>query len=99
MSFKDKLGKRLSVAELSTLPASFDMVGSIAIFNKFPRLSKSKQVLVVAAVMDMHPAVQTVAVKVGKVAGRLRVPKLRIIGGMKTKETLHKENGVVLKLD
>ncbi|MDO8628787.1 MAG: class I SAM-dependent methyltransferase family protein [Nanoarchaeota archaeon] len=99
MRFKELLFKKLTVSELFGIPSSFDIVGAIAIFNDFPLLSKKKQVMVADAVMQVHPGVETVVVKSGKIHGRLRVPTLKIIGGVKTKETLHKENGLVFGLD
>ena len=40
-----------------------------------------------------------VAKKSKRYTGRLRTPKIQIIAGGKRKETIHKENGVQLKLD
>ena len=75
------------------------MIGSIAIFNEFLHLQKRKEKLVAETLMRLNPAVKTVAKKVGKFSGRLRLQKIKIIAGEKTKETLHVENGVRLLVD
>jgi tRNA (guanine37-N1)-methyltransferase len=92
---KGKLGKK----ELELVPSSFDVVGSILIFSDFPKgLNKKEKMIGEVLVKELKP-IKTVCKKTGKYSGVYRLPKLKILAGEKTKETLHKENGCLLKLD
>src|SRR3989344_720038 len=71
--------------------ASFDQVGNIVVFNE--KISKEK------AKSFLSNIIKTVAYKSRKYSGKLRTPKITILAGEKTKEALHKENGVSLKLN
>jgi tRNA (guanine37-N1)-methyltransferase len=73
-------------------PKSFDQVGTIAIFNEFPRKNRDK-----IAKSMLNQRIRTVALKTKSHSGKLRLPKIKILAGDKTKETIHKENGVLLK--
>lgn len=99
MKLREKLKGILKKEEESVVPRAFDVVGSIAIFNEFPKELKKKEKIIAETLMHLHPNIKTVAKKTGKYAGRYRVPKIAIIAGEKTKETIHKENGVLLKLN
>jgi|TARA_Y100000310_G_scaffold167610_2_gene167531 tRNA (guanine37-N1)-methyltransferase len=96
--FKDTL-KKLTKKELALVPRAFDTVGSIAIFNEFPPELKKKEKYIAQTLMQLQPNIKTVAKKVKQYSGRLRTPKLVLIAGSKSKETLHVENGVRLKLN
>lgn len=99
MKLHEALRKKLTKKELSLVPRSFDMVGSIAIFNDFPRELKKKEELIAQTLMQLHPHIKTVAKKTGQYAGKYRTPKIKIIAGKKTKETIHRENAASLKLN
>ncbi len=99
MKLKEALVGKLYTKELESVPSSFDVIGSIAIFNEFPSVLIKKEKLIARTLMDLNPAIKTVAKKTGKFSGRLRLQKLRIIAGEKAKETMHTENGVRLLLD
>ena len=91
--------KKLTQREKKLLPRSFDIVGSIAIFNEFPPELKKKEKYIAKTLMSLNKNIKTVAKKTKKYAGRLRTPKITIIAGEKTKETIHKENNVLLNLN
>ncbi|MBS3143255.1 hypothetical protein J4446_00035 [Candidatus Woesearchaeota archaeon] len=71
--------------------ASFDQIGNIIVFNE--EISKEK------AKSFINNRTKTVAYKSKKYSGKLRLPRIKIIAGVKTKEALHKENNVFLKLN
>ena len=73
-------------------PKSFDQIGTIAIFNEFPRKNRQKLVKSI-----LNQRIRTVALKTKAYSGKLRLPKIKIIAGDKTKETVHRENGILLK--
>ena len=99
MKLKQALKERLTKKELSFVPSSFDIIGNIAVFNDFPKELRKKEKSIAQALMVLHPHIKTVAKKTGKFSGKLRTPKMTIMAGKKTKETIHKENGCLLKLD
>lgn len=70
---------------------SYDIIGSIIVFNEKISREKAKPFL--------NNNVKTVAYKSRKYSGRLRIPKITILAGEKTKETLHKESGCLFKLN
>lgn len=70
---------------------SFDQIGSIIIFNE--KISKDK------AKDFLSNSVKTVGYKSKNYSGKLRLPKIKILVGKKTKETVHKENGCLFKLN
>lgn len=82
---------------------SFDVIGSIAIIEVpygLPRkdaaaYEKNAGQLILAA----HKNVKTVVARTGAHTGVFRLQRLKHLAGEKTKETTHKENGVMLKLD
>jgi len=73
--------------------ASFDIVGNIAIFNK--QISKKEA----NNILKQLKNIKTVAYKTDTHKGKYRLKKIKILAGRKTKETLYKENNVVIKLD
>ena len=81
------------------IPKSYDVVGSILIFQDFPDDLLSHEKEVAKKALSTYKNVTTVLRKVGEYGGRFRTPKLKYLAGRRTKVTLHKENGVYLRLD
>ena len=96
---KEQLRKKLTEKEISLVPSSFDVVGSILIFSEFPSELKNKEKLVAETFLKELKNIKTICKKTRKYSGKYRTPKLKIIAGEKTKETTHKENNTLLKLD
>jgi tRNA (guanine37-N1)-methyltransferase len=92
---KNKLTKR----QLELLPSSYDIIGSILVFADFPKELVKKEKTIGNALLALHKNVKTVCRKTKKFSGRYRTPKLKIMAGEKTKETIHKENNATMKLD
>ncbi|MDD5253661.1 MAG: methyltransferase domain-containing protein [Candidatus Nanoarchaeia archaeon] len=99
MSLKEYLKNKLTKKELDLVPRSFDQIGHIAIFSEFPKELKKKEKIIGNTLIKTNNQIKTVAIKTEKHSGRFRTKKVRIIAGEKTKETVHRENGVILKLD
>lgn len=74
---------------------SFDIIGSIAILPLYTKNAKKTA----KKIMSEHKNVRTVLLKAEKIKGRLRKRKLRFIAGVKTKETIYKESGCLMKMD
>ena len=92
---KDKLTKK----ELELVPSSFDVVGDILIFSDFPEELAKKEKIIGSVILENYPHVKTILKKTKKYSGKFRTPKLKFIAGDEKKETLHKENEVVLRLN
>jgi len=70
---------------------SFDQVGTIIIFNEKVSKEKAKE--------RLKNNIRTVGYKSKNYSGKLRLPKIKILAGKNTKETIHKENGCFFKLN
>lgn len=93
------LAGELTKKQLSLLPSSYDIVGDIIIFSDMPKELAKKEKLIGNALLNLHKNTKVVLKKIKKFSGKYRLPKLKVIAGEKRKETMHKENNVVLKLD
>jgi len=71
--------------------ASFDQIGTIAVFNGKITKEEAKKIL--------SKNIKTVGYKSKSYSGKLRLPKVKILAGEKTKETIHKENKCLFKLN
>ena len=92
---KDKLTKK----ELSIVPSSFDMVGSIIIFSDFPKELKKKEKIIGQAILKNFKHIRSVYKKTKKYSGTFRTPKLELIAGEDKKETEHKESNARIRLN
>ncbi len=97
-NLKELLKKKLSQKELDFLKSSFDVVGSIAILEIDDVLRK-KEKIIANALLKTNSNIKTVLRKDAGHEGEFRTQKMKWIAGDKTKETIHKENGVKLLLD
>ena len=98
MKLRELLSSVLSTEELKIMPASFDTVGDIIIFNDFPEELSKKEKEIAEKIIDNFKSINVVCKKVGKYSGIYRTPTLRIMGGKRRKETIHRENDCRLKL-
>ncbi|MBO8173908.1 MAG: class I SAM-dependent methyltransferase family protein [Thermococcus sp.] len=80
------------------LPSSFDIIGNIAVIELPEELMQyGKQIG--EAILKVHKHIKAVFAKGSAVSGEFRVRELIHLAGEKRTETLHKENGIKLKLD
>ncbi|MFH1209543.1 MAG: hypothetical protein V1663_02025 [archaeon] len=99
VTLKEALKNKLSKKDLNLVPSSFDIIGTIALFSKLSKELKNKEKIIAKTLIDLNKNIKTVVKKTEKYSGRLRLQKVKIIAGEKTKETIHKENNVTLKLN
>lgn len=78
-----------------SLPA-FDVIGDIAI-AEIPKNMKIAEAA--KMIIENNKHIRAVYKKSSARAGEFRTRKLRLIGGEKISETIHKENGIQMKLD
>jgi tRNA wybutosine-synthesizing protein 2 len=92
--FKCKLSKR----ELSLLPSSYQKIGNIVILNLKEKLWKHDK-KIGKIILEKIPDTKTVCRRIDFIKSQYRKPALKIIAGGKKTETLHKEHGIVYRLD
>jgi len=96
---RDFLKNKLTKKELSMVPSSFDIVGSIIIFSDFPKELKKKENVIGAEILKNFKHIKSVYKKTKKYSGTFRTPKLTLIAGEGKKETEHKENNARIRLN
>lgn len=97
-SVDELLQNQLTAKELMLLPRSQEVVGKILILEIPPELKK-KEKLIAQAYLQFHRHLETVVKKSAIHTGEYRLRKVTVLAGKKTKETVHVENGIKLKLD
>jgi len=80
------------------LPSSFDIIGDIAIIE-LPEGLMPYGKAIGEAILKVHRHIRAVFAKGSKVEGEYRVRELVHLAGEKRTETIHRENGIRLKLD
>ena len=97
-TLREAVEKRLSEKELGLLKTSFDIVGDIAILEVPKELEKKEQILG-EALIKINPKIKTVLRKAGGHLGIFRMQNMKFLAGKKTKETIHRENGVSIRIN
>ncbi|NJE48586.1 class I SAM-dependent methyltransferase family protein [Thermococcus sp. 9N3] len=80
------------------LPSSFDIIGDIAVIELPEELMPYRRAIG-EAILKVHRHIRAVFAKGSKVEGEYRVRELIHLAGEKRTETLHRENGIRLRLD
>ncbi|MCK5630471.1 MAG: hypothetical protein KAI26_07670 [Nanoarchaeota archaeon] len=92
------LAAELNEEEFAELKTAYDIIGTIAIIEIDEKL-KHKEKYIAETLLKANKAIKTVLKKAGAHGGEFRTQKLEWLAGEKTKETIHKENRVSLKLN
>ena len=98
-NLKFYLKNKLSKKELDLAPNSFDVVGDIMIFSDFPKELAKKEKIIGETILQNYHHIKTVLKKTKKYSGKFRTPKLKVIVGENRKETICRENGILVKLN
>ena len=88
---------KLTAKELELLPRTQEVVGEILILE-IPEELKSKEKIIAEAYLKVNKHLSTVVKKSDIHTGQFRTRKVTVLAGKKTKETIHHENGIELKL-
>ncbi|MBI2125522.1 class I SAM-dependent methyltransferase family protein [Candidatus Woesearchaeota archaeon] len=88
---------KLTAKELELLPRTQELVGEILILE-IPNELKKKENIIAEAYLKVNKQVSTVVKKSDSHSGQFRTRKVTVLAGNKTKETIHRENGIELKL-
>ncbi len=97
-NLKENLLKKLTKKEEQILKTAFDIVGDIAVLEIDAPLEK-KEKLIAETLLKLHKNIKTVVRKHGAHHGTYRTQRVKILAGKRTKETIHRENNVKIKLD
>jgi len=97
-SFKTILQDILTPDEIENVKTSYDIVGTIAILEIDLEL-RSKEVEIAKALLAVNKQITTVLRKDGSHEGVFRSQKMKFLAGIDTKETIHIENGVKMKVN
>ena len=92
----DILKGEMTAEELGLLPRSWYILGDVIIVKIQPRLNDFKH-RIGAALLDIYPRCRSVLRDFG-IEGQFREPVREVIAG-ELSETIHRENGVLFKLD
>lgn len=94
----EALKEKLTASELKLAPRAFDAIGDIAIIDVDSKLAR-KEKIIAKALLSLNRHLAVVAKKAGIHSGVYRTQKLKILAGAKRKETVCRENNVLLKLN
>ncbi len=97
ITIENVLKNKLTKNQLSLLPKAQEIVGKIMILEVPEKLQK-KEKLIAEAYLELNKNVETVVKKTNIHSGVYRTRKVKILAGKKSKETIHLENGVKIKL-
>jgi len=97
-NLKDALSESLTKKDMEDLKTSFDIVGSIAILE-IPEELEKKEKLVAETLLKLQKNIKTVVKKAGIHGTEFRTQPMEYLAGVDTKETVHIEHGVRIKLD
>ena len=96
--FRESLSELIGEELASLAPRSFDVIGNIAVIKLPESLLPHKQA-VAESLLSINRQIRTVLLQTSDVNGTFRLRKLAWIGGNRTWETVHKENGCVFRVD
>ncbi|MBN2421869.1 class I SAM-dependent methyltransferase family protein [Candidatus Woesearchaeota archaeon] len=97
-NYKDLLKNKLPERIIGQLPSSFDIIGDILIIEIKENIKKYEK-QIADALIKTNKNIKTILKKSGIHEGEFRLQKLKYLAGIKTKETIYKENNVKLKLN
>ncbi len=91
--------KELSSRYIKKSLSTYETIGGIAIVELPEGITKEEEHAIGNALLKMNRNIKGVYAKAGKYEGIFRTRKLRLIAGTDNKETIHRENNVLLKLN
>ncbi|MBI2572258.1 class I SAM-dependent methyltransferase family protein [Candidatus Woesearchaeota archaeon] len=96
-TIEDVLKDTLTPKEITLIPQSQEVVGSILILE-IPDELKTKEKIIAQAYLQVNKHLTTVVGKDKIHSGEYRTRTVRVLAGKRSKETIHTENGVKIKL-
>lgn len=97
-TLKENLSGKLSKEEMDFVKTAHDIIGNIAILE-IPKDLEHHETFIAETLLKVNKNVKTVLKKAAIHEGTFRTQKMEYLAGIKTKETLYRENGTIMKLD
>jgi tRNA (guanine37-N1)-methyltransferase len=97
ITIESLLKSKLTLTELSRIPKSQEIVGDIMILE-VPESLYQKEKIIAEAYLELNKNITTVVKKTKMHSGVFRTRKVKILAGKRTKETIHQESGIRIKL-
>ncbi len=97
-TIEEILKGKLTTKEMKLVPRTLEIVGQIMVLEVPDELIK-KEKIIAEAYLEQNSNITTVVKKEAVHSGTYRLRKVKILAGKKTKETIHYENGVKIKLN
>ncbi|MBI2668903.1 class I SAM-dependent methyltransferase family protein [Candidatus Woesearchaeota archaeon] len=94
---EELLKGKLTSLELAIIPKSQEVVGKILILE-IPEQLQKKERAIAEAYLKANKQIETVVKKDEAHSGEFRTRKVKVLAGKNTKETIHHENGIDLKV-
>ncbi len=95
---EDVLRSKLSAAELALIPKTQEIIGTIMVLE-IPIALVGKANTIAEAYLQTNTQVTTIVMKEDIHTGEFRTRKVRVLAGRDTRETIHLESGIRIKLD
>lgn len=89
---------KIKFPNIEDLPKSFEIIGDIAIIEIKENL-KYLSLEIAKTIIEINSSIKVVLEKTENISGEFRTKKLNFIYGENRKETIYKENGILLKLN
>ncbi len=97
-SVEELLRNELSSREMKLLPRAQEIVGTIMVLE-IPEALQKYEHAIAQAYLKANKSIRTVVKKARMHEGPFRLRKVTVLAGRSIKETIHRENGIRLKLD
>ncbi len=92
------LKNKLAPKEYALLPRSYDSIGNILILE-LPKELQQKEKIIADIFLKAHKEFQTAVRKSDIHSGIFRTREVKVLAGKNTKETIHRENGLLMHLN
>lgn len=97
MRLRDQIA-RITGIDKTKIPSSYQVLGEIALIKFVRPIDKKEKEKIGKALLNLLPYVKSVW-EVKQIEGEYREPRVKFLCGEKIKETLHKEHGIIYKID
>lgn len=98
LTVTELLKKKLTKNQLKLVPRTQEIVGTIMLLEMPEELQKQEK-LIAQAYLKLNKNITTIVKKEEMHSGVCRLRKVKVLAGKKTKETIHLESGIRIKLD
>ncbi len=98
LSLKEALKKALPKEIIEKVKTSYDVVGTIAILEIDPEIRPYEK-KIGEVLLKNNKKIKTVLAKDDTHKGVFRTQKMRLLAGINTREAIHKENNVIMKIN